>query len=85
MNLLTLDFETYYAKDFTLSAMTTESYIRDSRFKTHLVGCKLNDKPAFWVPGPQVPQALARVDWANTALLCHHTHFDGAILAWRYG
>jgi DNA polymerase len=28
---------------------------------------------------------LEQFDWANSALLCHNTMFDGAILAWRYG
>ena len=32
MSFVTLDFETYYAKDFSLSRMTTEEYIRDPRF-----------------------------------------------------
>ena len=86
MNLLTLDYETYYAKDYTLSSSTTEAYIRDPRFKTHLIGFKMNDKPAFWVPeGAALRRALAGVDWANTAMLAHHNHFDGAVLAWQYG
>jgi len=29
MNLISLDFETYYDRDFSLSKMTTEEYIRD--------------------------------------------------------
>ena len=32
MNLITVDFETYYDKDFALRKMTTEAYIRDPRF-----------------------------------------------------
>lgn len=86
MNLLTLDIECYFAKDYTLSSMTTESYVRDPRFKTHLVGFKVNDKPSFWLPeGPQLRKAFAMIDWKNTAMLCHHAHFDGAVMAWQYG
>ena len=33
MKLLTIDFETYYDKEYSLSKMTTEEYIRDSRFE----------------------------------------------------
>ncbi len=32
MDLITLDFETYYDKDFSLRRLTTEEYIRDPRF-----------------------------------------------------
>ena len=33
MNMITIDFETYYDKDYSLSKMTTEEYIRDERFE----------------------------------------------------
>lgn len=33
MNLIALDFETFYDKDFSLSKLTTEEYIRDDRLK----------------------------------------------------
>ena len=35
MRPVVIDFETYYADDYTLSKMTTESYIRDPRFEIH--------------------------------------------------
>ena len=35
MNIVTLDFETYFSDEYTLSKMTTESYIRDPRFEVH--------------------------------------------------
>ena len=33
MDLITLDFETFYSKEFSLSKLTTEEYIRDPRFQ----------------------------------------------------
>ena len=44
MDLITLDFETYYASDFSLSNkdMTTEAYVRDPRFETILCGFSVN-------------------------------------------
>ncbi len=33
MDVYTLDFETYYDQEYSLSKMTTEDYVRDSRFE----------------------------------------------------
>ena len=33
MNILALDFETYFDSDYTLKKLTTEAYIRDPRFE----------------------------------------------------
>ena len=43
MNLITLDFETFYDVGFSLSNLTTEEYIRDERFQIIGVGIKIND------------------------------------------
>lgn len=84
MNLLTLDFETFYGKGYTLPSMTNEAYIRDPRFQTIMVGLKMNDRPAFWVPRPQIPAIFAKIPWHETAVLSHHSQFDMAILSWIY-
>jgi len=87
MSLITVDFETFYSDDFTLTKLTTEEYIRDSRFETIGVGIKVDDNPTRWITGTheEVAAELLKYDWANSCLLCHNTLFDGAILAWRYG
>ena len=45
MDIITLDLETYYDKDYSLRKMTTEAYIRDPRFEVIGVGLKVNDNP----------------------------------------
>lgn len=86
MDLLTLDAETYYAADYTLSSMTTEAYVRDPRFEEILWSVKVNDAPAFWLfPERFAAFVQEEVDWANTALICHHSHFDGFILSHHHG
>ena len=45
MDIVTLDFETYYDKEYSLSKMTTEEYIRDDRFEIIGLAVKKNDKP----------------------------------------
>jgi DNA polymerase len=85
VDLLTLDYETYYGDDYTLSQMTTESYVRDPRFEVILAAIKINDSPAFWLLPERFQQFVdEEVNWANTTLLCHHAHFDGLILSHAY-
>ena len=87
MNLITLDFETYYGKGLGFRSQTTEEYIKDPRFEVIGVGVKLNDESAEWFTGThdEVRNYLKKFDWKNSHLLCHNTLFDGSILAWHFG
>lgn len=85
MDIVTIDFETYYDKDFSLSKMTTESYIRDPRFEVIGVGIKVNDSPTDWYTGDNPARFLKSLDYRDKAILCHNTAFDGAILSWHFG
>jgi DNA polymerase len=86
MDVYTLDFETYYDRDFSLSKITTEEYVRSPLFETIGLGIKKNDGPTYWLAGEKrVAHTLSRIDWSDAAILCHNTMFDGAILSWRYG
>jgi hypothetical protein len=86
--ILCVDFETRWdSKDYTLSKMTTEEYIRDVRFKAF--GCCFHeygsDDPIVWVGGRDLPEYVDGIDWSRTALLAHNAQFDVSILCWRYG
>ena len=85
MKLLTLDFETYFDSEYTLKKMTTEAYIRDPRFMVHGCGLLLPDGQSVYVPHSSLPAAFSAIDWDNTAVLCHHAHFDGFILSHHFG
>jgi len=85
MNLITLDFESYYAPDFSLTKLTTEEYIKSPQFQVIGVGVKVNDGKTVWASGDEVKSLFQSLDWENSLLLCHNTLFDGAILAWHYG
>ena len=43
MNLITIDFETYYNKEYSLKKLTTEEYVRDPRFEVLGVAIKVNN------------------------------------------
>ena len=85
MQLVTLDFETYYDVGFSLSGLTTEEYIRHERFQVIGVSIKINEGESYWYTGDQVKEEINKIDWADSVLLCHNTQFDGAILSFRYG
>ncbi len=86
--ILTIDFETRWDKrDYTLSKMTTEEYIRDKRFKAfgaciHEFG---TDSPTEWVGGDGLPEFFSGINWGRTAVLAHNAQFDISIIEWVYG
>lgn len=86
MRLVTLDFETYFADEYNLDNMTTESYVRDKRFEAHGAAIKWgNTEAAQWYNAEQLKWQLAQEDWSDVGLITHHAHFDGLILNHHYG
>ena len=88
MSIITIDFETYYDKEYSLSKMTTEEYINDPRFEVIGVGIKYDDRVTEWFVGgtEEFNDAIEelQVVASDCAILCHNTLFDGAILAWKF-
>jgi len=85
MDIVTIDFETYYDKDYSLSKMTTEAYVRSHNFEVIGVGVKVNNYPTDWYSGDNPGKFLNSLDYRDKAILCHNTAFDGAILSWHFG
>ena len=85
--ILVIDFETRWdRKDYTLSKMTTEQYIRDPRFKAFGCCIKTYDVPGtVWVTHADLPDFFNTIDWSTTAVLAHNAQFDVAILSYVYG
>ena len=85
MSFVTLDFETYYDRQYTLKKLTTEEYVRDNRFEVIGLAIKIDDSPTMWVEGAgDVEGFLSEADFSESIILCHNTMFDGAILNWHY-
>lgn len=82
MKLLPIDFETHYSKDYSLSKITTEEYIRSPLFQ--VIGVSVGQQ---WFSGTmqETGEWLRQFDWENSAMLAHNCLFDGAILAWHFG
>ena len=86
-NTLVVDFETRWdSKEYTLSKMTTEEYVRDKRFTAFGIGVKTYGKDdGRWIAGYDIRDWAESVDWSVTSVLAHNAQFDVSILSWVYG
>ena len=85
--LLTLDFETYYGRGYSLGRSDTNTidYITDDKFKIHCVGVKVDDDDVEIFREDEMAefeQFLLDLTRSGEpiALVCHNTAFDGIIL-----
>lgn len=85
MKIVTFDAETYYDREYSLSKITTEDYVRSPQFELIGFAIKTNDGPTQWVPKPECKAFIKSFDWSDAMVVCQNTAFDGAILNWRYG
>lgn len=97
---LTIDYESFYDTQVSLSKMTVLEYLHHMqfeligaslRFDTHPIGAKADsaNRPfsskAKWVERGQLAPLLASYDWSRIILVSHNVLFDGALLAWLFG
>jgi DNA polymerase len=86
VKIITLDFETFYSTEYSLSRMTTEEYVRGSEFEVVGVSVQEDDGEPVWFSGSmlQTEKFLKQYDWENSLMLAHNTAFDGAIMGWLF-
>ena len=85
--LLTLDFETYYGRGYSIGRSDTNTidYICDDRFKIQCVGVKVDNEDVEIFREDEMAefeQFLLELTRSGEpiALICHNTAFDGIIL-----
>lgn len=83
--LITVDFETYYDKEYTLKKLSTSEYIRDERFEAHCMGIKHGNKQTRVYRGRDVQRVLEDINWSDRIFLGHHAQFDGLICEHHFG
>lgn len=87
-DIIYFDAETFYDREYSLSKLTTEEYLRDPRFEVIGVGVKDHpDRPPVWFSGThrEIGEFLAQYEIEKKYLCAHNTVFDGALLAWHFG
>ena len=91
--LLTIDFETYYAVDYTLKKgkgqLPVSLFVQDPRFKVHTLSYKtptMSEAKCLWREQDR-QEFFARLNrQRDNIILCgHNLHFDGYISSFHYG
>jgi len=88
VNIITIDFETFYEKSvYSLSKLTTEEYVRSDRFEVIGVAVKLNGNETEWASGThkELLAWLQTFPWKDSMCVAHNMMFDGFILGERFG
>lgn len=84
---ITIDFETYYDKEWTLKKITTEKYIRGEKFECIGLSIKIGGMTTHfhrrenWIGF--IKATLEK--YPNSPFVCHNASFDMGILGLRYG
>jgi len=86
MSIITIDFETFYSKDFSLTKMTTEEYVRSEQFEVIGVAVQVDDGEPKWFTGnmSMTKLFLDSFEMHKHMVLAHNAQFDGAILSWLF-
>ena len=86
MSVVTIDFETYYSKEFSLTKMTTEEYVRSEQFEVIGVSAQVDDAEPVWFTGTMAETELflKSLQLDQHMVLAHNAQFDGAILTWLF-
>jgi hypothetical protein len=86
MQLITLDFETYWDTNHTLSKMSPTEYITHPDTEVQSVAIKIGNGSTYVLFGEEnIRTRLQGVDWSDSMAIGHNmSGFDAMILAWRF-
>lgn len=86
--MLTIDFETYYSRDYSLSKISTEDYVSDPNFQIILLGVKRDNAEPEWVSSytkKDYRELLLDNGADREPVLAHNGMFDFLIMSERLG
>ena len=82
-----IDFETYYDKEYSLSKITMEKYIRCDKFECIGVAVKIGNNPTHFHKGEtgiEIIRHIVTTTYPNSPVVVQNCSFDCGILAFRY-
>ena len=83
----TLDFESYWDRQYSLSKMSPLEYVMGDKFQLISCSVKLNDYPTDVLFGEkEIRRAFAKIDWSKAGMCAHNmSGFDAYIVAYYLG
>lgn len=90
IDILCLDFETFFSTEYSLKKLSTIEYIMDDRFELTGLGFGGNrigtpdNESIFFFPD-EIEDCLNQVDWDNITVLVFNARFDITILQEKFG
>lgn len=90
---ITIDFETYFDKDYSLKKLSLIEYVKDERFE--LTGMGLYCSSQFFPEGPkegicfivpdEIPYYVSSLPWNDVTVIIQNAKFDALILKEKFG
>lgn len=84
LDRFTIDFETYYDRDYSLKKMTPVEYILDPRYESIMLSVKRPNKKVFNLSGDKIEKFFRCLDPERTCFVTYNALFDQCICAWRH-
>jgi DNA polymerase len=83
---ITIDFEAYYDKQYTLSKLNVVNYVRDSRFEVIGFSWQEEGQEAQWFSGGfhATKAKLLSLELHRRMVTAHNVMFDGSIIEWVF-
>jgi hypothetical protein len=87
MRVITIDFETYWDPEHTLTKMSPMAYVMSPKTEIICAAIKVGaGETQVFFGESEVRQAFAGIDWGTSMVVAHNmSGFDAMILAWRFG
>ena len=87
MTPITIDFETFWSKDFSLTKINFIEYINSPEFEIISVSVKVGEgQTRVYFGQDTVIEELQKLDWSDALAIAHNgNEFDFPILVWKCG
>lgn len=87
MDIIYIDYETYWAVDHSLSMMNPLLYVMHPETEIQSVSVAINDgEIGVFFGEERIRWFFSKIDWSNAMVVAHNNSgFDALIHAWRFG